>query len=109
MSTSSGHKLPPDAGALSGERCQLNRRVNRALVELCSRPRPIELHEQTIVVELNVIGAVFDLLVPKLAKISFDSALSIFNRNVKAYRPTERARGSAEPPRASRIPELVVE
>ena len=102
------NKSPPKAGAFSGEGCQLNARTRSVLVELCRRPRPIEPQYQTIIVECHAPSVVFTLLGPKLAKVSLDRTLSVFNGNVTTYEPTQIARGSAESFRATRLPHVIV-
>ena len=109
MTTARAERFPPEAGACSDERRRLDLGVLRALCKLCWRARPIQIYHKGVVVKLHAVGAVLELLSPELAKVSLNAALSIFNRNVKAYEPTKRTRGSADPVGACRLPTISIE
>jgi hypothetical protein len=92
VARASAKEFPPEAGAFSGERRQRDVEVGcGALGELCHRPRPIEPQHQNVVEKLEAICVMLFHYCPKFRKISLHCALSIFNRDVKAYHLAKRA------------------
>ena len=85
MAKSFPEKFPPELGPPSGNRRQIDIGVSSPFIVFCRRPGPVYPHKQRVIQIVNVTGAVFLYFISELAKVSFNGALSIFYRNVKAY------------------------